>query len=163
MLRRVAPQFLPGFSSCFSTRPQGKPEDCAPPGFFSRGGELLCPNLNYFQRSEYFWSRERSAMSPERRKYPRFRAKGGATCALVSGLIPSFRARILDISQGGAKLLVTPPLIVGDLVRIRLSRVIEGELVHATPTPTGKWVVGCAFRQEISESEVRSLVRKSDR
>ena len=102
-------------------------------------------------------------MSPERRQYPRFRTKIRATCASVSGQIPSFRARVLDISQGGARLLVKPPLNVGDLLRIRLSRVIEGRLVHATPTQTGKWVVGCAFKGGISEAEVRDLVGKSGR
>jgi len=60
-------------------------------------------------------------------------------------------------------LLVNAQLNVGDLVRIKLSRVVEGRLVHATRTPTGKWVVGCAFRGEISESEVRDLVGKSGR
>ena len=103
------------------------------------------------------------AMSPERRQYTRFRTKIRASCASVSGRIPSFRARVLDISQGGARLLVTPQLNVGNLVRIRLSRVVEGRVVHATPTPTGKWVVGCAFKGVISESDLRDLVEKSGR
>ena len=102
-------------------------------------------------------------MSPERRQYPRFRAKVRTTCASVSGLIPSFRARILDISQGGVRLLVTPSLKVGDLLRIKLSRVVEGQLVYAIPTPSGKWVVGCAFKEGIRESEVRDLVGMSGR
>jgi c-di-GMP-binding flagellar brake protein YcgR len=102
-------------------------------------------------------------MSPERRQYARFRTRIRATCALVSGQIPSFRARVLDISQGGVQLLVKPPLHVGDLLRIRLSRVVEGRVVHATPTQTGKWVVGCAFKGGISESAVRDLVEKPGR
>jgi len=102
-------------------------------------------------------------MSPERRQHPRFRTKMRATCASVSGQIPSFRARVLDISQGGARLLVAPSLKVGDLLRIRLSRVVEGRLVYAIPTPGGKWVVGCAFRGGISESDVRDLVEQSGR
>jgi len=102
-------------------------------------------------------------MSPERRQYPRFRTKSGTMCASVSGQIPSFRARILDISQGGARLLVTPSLKVGDLLRIRLSRVVEGRLVYTIPTPGGKWVVGCAFKGGISESEVNYLAGKSCR
>ena len=102
-------------------------------------------------------------MSPERRQYPRFRTKTGAICASVSGQIPSFRARILDISQGGARLLVTPSLKVGDVLRIRLSRVVEGRLVYTIPTPGGKWVVGCAFKGGISASEVSDLMKKSCR
>lgn len=102
-------------------------------------------------------------MSPERRKYPRFRAKAGTICASVSGLIPSFRAHIVDISQGGVRLLVNPQLNVGDLLRIRLSRGVEGRLVHVAPTEAGKWVVGCAFKGELSESEVRNWARKSGR
>ena len=102
-------------------------------------------------------------MSPERRQYPRFRAKVTTTCASVSGRIPSFRARILDISQGGVRLLVTPSLKVGDLLRIKLSRVVDGQLVYAIPTPSGKWVVGCAFKAGIRESEVRDLAGMSGR
>jgi hypothetical protein len=100
-------------------------------------------------------------MSPERRKYPRFRAKVGTICASVSGRIPRFRARIVDISQSGVRLLVKPPLNVGDRLRIKLSRVVEGRLVHATPTQDNKWVVGCAFDGEIDASEVREVVRNS--
>ncbi len=98
-------------------------------------------------------------MSPERRKYPRFRTKVGTICASVSGRIPRFRARIVDISRGGVKMVVKPPLNVGDRLRIQLSRVVEGRLVHVIPTQDNKWVVGCAFDGEIDESEVRALVK----
>jgi PilZ domain-containing protein len=102
-------------------------------------------------------------VSPERRQYRRFRAEVRTTCTSVSGLIPCFRARILDISQGGVRLLVTPSLKVGDVLRIKLSRVVEGRLVYAIPTPSGKWVLGCAFEEGIRESEVRDLVGMSGR
>jgi len=54
-------------------------------------------------------------------------------CASVSGQIPSFRARILDISQGGARLLVTPSLKVGDLLRIRSGGWRATGLYHSHP------------------------------
>ena len=98
-------------------------------------------------------------MSPERRQRPRFRTSVETVCASVSGRNSIFQACIVDISQCGARLLVEQPLNVGDLLRIKLSRVVEGRLVHATPTQDGKWVVGCVFDWEISESEVRALVR----
>src|SRR6266567_3816894 len=96
-------------------------------------------------------------MSPEHRKYPRFCANVGTICASVSGRIPRFRARIVDISQGGVRMVVKPPLKVGERLRIKLARIVEGQLVHATSTQDDKWVVGCAFDGEISESEVREL------
>jgi hypothetical protein len=77
--------------------------------------------------------------------------------------MPSFRARIVDVSKGGVRLLINPQLNVGDLLRIRLSRVVEGRLVHVAPTETGKWVVGCAFKGELSASEVRVWAQKSGR
>jgi hypothetical protein len=124
--------------------------------------EMDCPNL-ILLRSGHVGIWRKAAMSPERRKYRRFRAKARTICASVSGPIPSFRARIVDISQGGVRLLVNPHLNVGDLLRIRLSRVVEGRLVHVALTETGKWVVGCAFKGELSESEVRDWARKSGR
>jgi hypothetical protein len=58
-------------------------------------------------------------------------------------------------------MVVKLPLNVGDRLRIQLSRVVEGRLVHVTPTQDDKWVVGCAFDGEIDESEVRELVGKT--
>jgi hypothetical protein len=96
-------------------------------------------------------------MSPERRQHPRCLSSVETVCTGVSGPVPSFQASIVDISQGGVGLLVDQPLHVGNLLRIKLSRVVEGWVVHATPTQDGKWVVGCVLAWELSESEVRAL------
>jgi two-component system chemotaxis response regulator CheB len=58
-------------------------------------------------------------------------------------------------------MVVKSPLTVGERVRIQLSRVVEGRLVHVTPTQDNKWVVGCAFDGELDESEVSELVRST--
>jgi PilZ domain len=98
-------------------------------------------------------------MWPERRQYPRSCTNQETVCAKVSGRLPNFKAYIVDISQGGVRLLVEQFLNVGDLLRIKLSRVVERRLIHATPTQDGKWIVGCAFDGAISESDVNALVR----
>jgi len=36
---------------------------------------------------------------------------------------------------------------------------MEARLVYVQPTPKGKWVAGCIFDHELSEEELKILVR----
>jgi PilZ domain-containing protein len=68
--------------------------------------------------------------------------------------------RILDVSRSGARLEVHHPIVAGGRVRIKLRKVMEACLVYAYATPAGTWMAGCKFDRELSEEEMRDLVRE---
>ena len=75
-------------------------------------------------------------------------------------------AQACDISRGGLKLLLTHKFERGTTLRIRTvnegaekSGSVTAEVRYAVPTCQGKWMIGCAFLKELSESELRSWVK----
>jgi hypothetical protein len=43
---------------------------------------------------------------------------------------------------------------------LELLTVMEARLIYVRPTPDGKWVAGCKFDKELSEEELKVLVRE---
>jgi len=39
---------------------------------------------------------------------------------------------------------------------------MEAQLVYVQPTPDGKWEAGCKFDKELSEEELKNLVRVAE-
>ncbi|MCI0462436.1 MAG: PilZ domain-containing protein [Gemmataceae bacterium] len=76
------------------------------------------------------------------------------------------RAWVLDLSEGGAGLLLGRPLAIGQLVVIRIKcpsseRIYElpGRVAHATREPGGDWVVGCQLLSRLTRDELDSLLQ----
>lgn len=73
--------------------------------------------------------------------------------------------RIRKISRGGMGLLLSLRLQVGAELELEIHtsagpflRPLSARVVHAGPLRYGGWIYGCAFRQEISEEELRRLL-----
>lgn len=79
---------------------------------------------------------------------------------------PYGHAQACDISRGGLKLMLARKFDRGTMLRIRTVK--EGpekwslaiaEIRYAIPTPEGKWMMGCAFQQELSEIELLNWLK----
>jgi hypothetical protein len=75
-------------------------------------------------------------------------------------------AQACDISRGGLKLLLAQKFERGTTLKIRTVNdgpeklgSVTAEVRYAVPTCQGKWMMGCAFLKELSESELRSWVK----
>ena len=99
-------------------------------------------------------------MPSERRSQVRHRTNVETLWASITGAWSKNPVRIRDISRTGAQLVSDHPVVPGERVRIELLTVMEARLVHVQPTPEGKWVAGCKFDKELSEEELKVLVRE---
>ena len=98
-------------------------------------------------------------MPSERRTQVRHRTSLETLWASIDGASCKSPVRISDISQSGARLVSDHPVVPGERVRIQLLTVMEARLVYVQPTPEGRWVAGCIFDHELSEEELKILVR----
>jgi PilZ domain-containing protein len=80
------------------------------------------------------------------------------------------QAQACDISREGMKLLLAHKFERGTTLKIRTFndrpeklRSVTAEVRYAVPTCQGKWMMGCAFLKELSESELRSWVKEMRR
>ncbi len=76
------------------------------------------------------------------------------------------RAWVLNLSQGGAGLLLSRPLAAGQLLVIRMKSPANGQIyelparvAHATSEPSGDWVVGCQLLTPLTPDELDSLLQ----
>jgi hypothetical protein len=99
-------------------------------------------------------------MPPERRSQVRHRTNVETLWTPITGTSSKSPVRIRDISQAGARLETDHPVVPGARVRIQLLTVVEARLVYVQPTPEGKWVAGCKFDGELSEEELKVLIRE---
>jgi hypothetical protein len=104
----------------------------------------------------------------EKRKAIRYCCKLRAARS-VTGTVafkPSRLARVLNISRYGIALHVYEPYEVGAILVIRLhaslgepiSPDMEIRLVHTTPQANGTWVLGAAFMEELTESQLQTYL-----
>jgi hypothetical protein len=75
------------------------------------------------------------------------------------------RAWVLNLSVGGVGLMVSRALEPGLFVVIRIKAPTDGRLhelparvVHSTKNPSGDWIVGCQFFQDLTLDELDSLL-----
>jgi hypothetical protein len=76
------------------------------------------------------------------------------------------RAWVLNLSLGGAGLLLSRPLnsgleIVVHLVSSALSTTCEvpARVCHVTQQPDGDWVIGCEFAIQLTEDQLEALLQ----
>jgi PilZ domain len=102
---------------------------------------------------------EKRPMHSERRRHVRHPTNVETQWVPITGTSPKSAIRIRDISRGGARVEVDHPVVAGQQVRIKLLSVMEARLVYVQPTPQGTWMTGCQFDSELSEEEMKVLVR----
>jgi hypothetical protein len=98
-------------------------------------------------------------MLSERRRHVRHRTNVETLCVSITGTSSKSPIRIRDISRTGARLELDHPVAPGERVRIQLLTVMEAQLVYVQPTSEGTWMTGCKFDHELSEEEMKVLVR----
>ncbi|SRR5713101_856164 len=99
-------------------------------------------------------------MSVERRSQVRHRINLETSWASITGTNSKGPVRIWDISRSGARLEVDHPVVPGERVRIKLLTIMEARLIYVQPASEGKWMTGCRFDRELSEEEMKHLIRK---
>jgi hypothetical protein len=105
---------------------------------------------------------EKTAMPSERRSQVRHNTNVETLWVSITGTSSKSPVRIRDISRAGARLEMDNPAVAGERVRIKLLTIMEAQLVYVQPTPEGKWVAGCKFDKELSEEELKVLVRVAE-
>jgi PilZ domain len=110
------------------------------------------------------------AVAPkQRRTAPRRKPKGSTRVACRKGALglgPNLARSILDLSEGGIRLVVKSPLKLGDEVEVSLgapgglgdvSR--KGDVVWVVPAADGTWCIGVAFQKRLDYSCLQDLCR----
>lgn len=103
----------------------------------------------------------------DRRAWIRFSCDLGSSCRpSIGGADMSWAARILDISQGGIRLLVERRFEMRTILNIEL----EGEsedgpsslmvrVVHVAAESGGQWALGCRFGRDLTDKELEALLK----
>lgn len=103
----------------------------------------------------------------DRRAWIRFPCDLGSSCRpSIGGDDMSWAARILDISQGGIRLLVERRFESRTILNIEL----EGEndegpssllvrVVHVSAESGGQWTLGCRFARDLTDKELEELLK----
>jgi hypothetical protein len=80
-------------------------------------------------------------------------------------LSPFQKVRIQDISQGGVSLILPQRPALGATILLQMTNHVlgftcdlAGEVRHVTPDERGSWLVGLAFEQPLSLSELDGLI-----
>jgi hypothetical protein len=102
----------------------------------------------------------------KRRAAPRYHcgpATLGHLVAPDSGEIR--RGWVLDLSTGGAGLLLPQPLPPGSLVVLHIKSStgdrryeLPGRVIHATTQLSGDWLVGCEFADPLADEDLDALL-----
>jgi hypothetical protein len=103
----------------------------------------------------------------ERRAWVRFSSNQQASCRPMSLATEElgWPGEIRDVSQGGIALILSRRFEPGAVLVVELSSK-AGEscrhivrVIHATPETNGRWIVGCAFVNTLSEEELQAFIR----
>lgn len=98
-------------------------------------------------------------MTSDRRSHIRKLTDVQTVWASITGVGSKGPIRIRDISRAGARLEVGHFVVPGERVRIKLQTVMEARVVYVQPSRAGTWIVGCKFDRELSEEELKGLIR----
>lgn len=75
------------------------------------------------------------------------------------------RAWILDLSKGGAGLLLPRSLKIGQIITLQIVSPAQGDrrefaarIAHATQQRSGEWMIGCEFLSPLSTDQLDDLL-----
>lgn len=131
------------------------------PGVSLAGLEASAPRSNGWDVGA-----DRGPDSRERREYERRACDITVSAMFERRVFPpppnlqeSFEGRALDVSCGGARLVIPYPVGRGDMLRVRLSASLESRVIvrRARMTAGGEWEAGCEFVEARAASELADL------
>jgi serine/threonine protein kinase len=101
----------------------------------------------------------------DRRSMVRYDSRKEVECLFIEGSKQcACLARVQDVSASGIGLIFSRPFEPGTLLSIELPRIdlkpirtLFASVVQAHEHPPAKWIVGCAFSQELNDSDLRAL------
>jgi hypothetical protein len=108
------------------------------------------------------------ASEVDRRVWVRFPSCRATRCQSAAGDdAPSWPAQACDVSRGGLKLLSTHKFERGNTLKIGAVNesaekpcLVIAQVRYVTPTPEGKWIMGCAFLKELSEEDLLAWLKE---
>jgi hypothetical protein len=99
---------------------------------------------------------------PERRRRIRW-VCNETLCHLGPALPPGSRwAWLLEVSAGGAGLLLTEDVPAGTRLALELAPLVgvfQGLVVHNSDLGGGAWLIGCRFDHPLSEDDLQALAQ----
>jgi hypothetical protein len=110
------------------------------------------------------------AAEDDRRIWFRFPSRRATYCQSAGSDVESgWPAQACDVSRGGLKLLSTRKFERGATLKIGSINESAGnpsmviaQVRYVTPTPDGKWILGCAFLKELTEEELLTWLKKQE-
>jgi hypothetical protein len=105
----------------------------------------------------------------DRRRHPRYQPRNStrARCFRGSlGLGANLAVRVLDLSEGGARLLLRESLSPGQEIEVTLESAasppvkVLAEVVWAQPGADGHCTVGARFRKQLGHADLMALARR---
>jgi c-di-GMP-binding flagellar brake protein YcgR len=76
----------------------------------------------------------------------------------------TYAAQVIDISRGGIGLLVNEEFRTGQFLSVELPvpspegiTCVLAYVLHATPRPDGRWLVGCSFSAELDDNDLAAF------
>jgi len=106
-------------------------------------------------------TQDSASQSGDRREFPRQPSAVQTVCQPLAGDL-YLPARVRDVSQTGANLIVTHLLTEGTMVRVNVPgtpggphTTLLGCVMHSRELSTSSWAIGCMFSSELSPEEMR--------
>src|SRR2546426_281781 len=101
----------------------------------------------------------------ERRAWVRYPCSFEASChSIASAADVLWSAKVVDISAGGLRLVVSRRFEVGTVLRLEIHSGLQAapwaflaRVIHARPQTGGDWALGCAFARELDEEDLRAF------
>jgi hypothetical protein len=117
------------------------------------------------QRNASEQNSAQQAVADERRASVRYPCDLETACQpLAEATADAWPARALDLSAGGAALVLFRRFEPGTMLSVRLespdgevARTLFLRVVHATPQLDGSWRLGCALAGELGQEELRAF------
>jgi hypothetical protein len=114
-------------------------------------------------------SASRGSPEGDRRVWVRYPSRRATYCRPVKGDEPFLAAQACDISLGGVKLLSAQRFERGTILTIgKLDGgadkigLLTAEVRYAVPTPEDKWIIGCAFQEQLREEELLAWLKEQE-
>jgi hypothetical protein len=102
----------------------------------------------------------------ERRASTRYPCNLATSCRLGAAVKgDSHPARVRNISAGGVSLVLTQPVISGELISVDLrsmtrnfARTLQVRVIYCIEHPSGEYILGGAFVNTLTEDEVKAFL-----
>lgn len=119
-----------------------------------------------FERAQSLWRRllRRGEAAEDRRVNVRFSTQVRISLAPAGDPSLTYTGDVRNVSRGGINLKVGHPFEEGDLISLVVPSKDNGKksvlacVVHRQRAEPGRWTIGCAFSQEITEDDLEAFL-----